>query len=109
MSVSTGREEGRDPDAVVSAGSRDQETIAHTQQSVQEISGAADEDARRVSALLRPLHQAQRIQEVHGESLHLHRYTPCQLHKEDVLKLRRQSQLSVSVHSSLTGSCACVS
>lgn len=60
-----------DPDAnAVSVGSRDQETLAHTQQSVQEIFGAADEDFKRLSAVLRPLHQAQWIQETHGESLH---------------------------------------
>lgn len=49
-----------DPDAdAVAVGSRDQEAFAHTQQSVQEIFGAADEDFKRVPTVLCPLHQAQ--------------------------------------------------
>lgn len=59
MNVST-QEERNDPDTTaVSLGSRDQETFAHTQQSVQKIFGAADEDFKRLSAVLCSLHQAQ--------------------------------------------------
>lgn len=59
MNVST-QEERNDPDTTaVSAGSRDQEAFAHTQQSVQKIFGAADEDFKRLSAVLCSVHQAQ--------------------------------------------------
>lgn len=54
----------------VCLGGRNQEAFADSEQSVQEISGAADEDAERLPAVLCSLHQTQRIQEAHGEYLH---------------------------------------
>lgn len=56
------------PTAVVHpAGRRDQEALAHTQQPVQAVAGAADAHPGCLPALLRALHQAQRVQEAHGE------------------------------------------
>lgn len=74
MSVSAQEERGDRDTAAVSVGSRDQETFAHTQQSVQKIFGAADEDFKRLSAILCSLRQAQWVQETHGEYLHLLTY-----------------------------------
>lgn len=70
MNVSTQEERTHHDATAVSVGSRDQETFAHTQQSVQKIFGAADEDFKRLSAVLCSLHQAQWIQKTHGEYVH---------------------------------------
>lgn len=50
-------------------GGRNQETLSHPEQPVQTVSGAADENSERLSALLCSLHQTQRVQETHGENL----------------------------------------
>lgn len=56
------------PIAVVRPPGRgDQEALTHAQQPVQAVAGAADAHPGRLPALLRALHQAQRVQEAHGE------------------------------------------
>lgn len=70
MNVSSPEERNNPDTTAVSAGSGDQEAFAHTQQPVQEIFGTADEDFKRLPAVLCSVHQAQWIQETHGECLH---------------------------------------
>lgn len=48
-------------------GGRDQEALPNSQQPIQALSGAADENPQCLPAVLCPLHQAQRVQEAHGK------------------------------------------
>ena len=45
----------------------DAQEVADVGGAIQEVSGRADEDAERLPAVLRPLHQAQRVQEARCE------------------------------------------
>lgn len=52
----------------VFAGCWDEEALPHSEQSVQTFPGDADEDAQRVSAVLRSLYKTQRAQKTFGET-----------------------------------------
>ena len=56
--------------AVLRAGHGNSQEVADARQPVPEVAGSAHENARRLSAVLHPLHQAQRVQEATGSSLH---------------------------------------
>lgn len=51
----------------VFVGRWDEEALSHSEQSVQAFPGAADEDAQRLSAVLRSLRKTQRAEETDGK------------------------------------------
>lgn len=51
----------------VFVGRGDEEALPHVEQPVQALSGDADADAQRLSAVLRSLHQTQRAEKADGE------------------------------------------
>lgn len=61
----------------VLSGRRDEKAFSDSEQPVQTFSGDADEDAQRVPALLRSLHQAERAEKAHGEQACVEPFTCC--------------------------------